>query len=122
MYALDENRMVKGQATYHEQMSLSPTLNVTYEGGVFDPTIKSVSLKTNGWQAWVNSPCDFVGSYSLSGGRASSGTFYHQNSHLRYWQRETIALDGSKKAVVQHWYEGGKRVGTQYGVLHFQAA
>jgi len=58
----------------------------------------------------------------LSGGRALSGQFHHRKAHLRVWRREVATLDGNRKAIVQHWYRGGQRVGTQFGVLEFKSA
>jgi hypothetical protein len=92
------------------------------EGGAFDKTTRRFPLSTNHWQAWTNTDSEIVGSYSLSGGRALSGQFYHREAHLRCWRRDVVTLDGKRKAVVQHWYRGGQRIGSQFGVLEFEAA
>ena len=88
----------------------------------FDSITRHFSLSTNQWQAWATETSDVVGSYSLSGGRALSGQFYHREAHLRCWRREVVTLDGTRKAVVQHWYRGGKRIGSQFGVMEFELA
>ena len=81
-----------------------------------------MQLNSNQWQAWATDKADIVGSYSLSGGRALSGQFHHREAQLRCWRRDVVTLDGTRKAVVQHWYRGGERIGTQFGVLEFEAA
>ena len=76
-------------------------------------------LITNGWQAWSEMG-NVVGSYNLSGGRALTGTFHYLASGLRVWRREIATNDGTTKAVLYNWYHGGKRVGSQQGVLYFE--
>ena len=118
--ALDSERKHLGKFSYSE--NITQALNVTIDGGAFDAVTRHFSLVTNQWQAWATDTSDVVGSYSLSGGRALSGQFYHREAHLRCWRRDVVTLDGKRKAVVQHWYRGGQRVGSQFGVLEFEAA
>ncbi|HRQ22069.1 MAG TPA: hypothetical protein PLF42_01470 [Anaerolineales bacterium] len=130
--ALDENRKPLGKFTYTEtcqpfdaaqgEPSNLKTFNLQLKGGVFDSHTRHLSLVTNQWQAWATDDSEIVGSYSLSGGRALSGQFYHREVHLRCWRREVVTLDGKRKAVVQHWYRGGQRIGLQFGVMDFEAA
>jgi hypothetical protein len=117
---LDEDRKVLGNFDFIE--TVTADLNVTFEGGSFDNAVRKMKLNSNQWQAWATDEADIVGSYSLSGGRALSGQFYHREAHLRCWRREVATLDGKRKAVLQHWYRGGQRVGTQFGVLEFEPA
>lgn len=118
--ALDENRKPLGNFSYSEKINAD--LQVALEGGAFDPAARRSSLVTNNWQAWTTEDSEIVGSYSLSGGRALSGQFYHRESHLRCWRREVVTLDGKRKAVLQHWYRGGQRIGSQFGVMAFEPA
>jgi hypothetical protein len=120
--ALEADRQPMGTSHYTETFApLSDTLlGFTVEGGAFFNSKRHVSLKCNQSLAWATDDSEVVGSYSMSGGRALSGQFYDRVSHLRCWRREVIALDGTRKAVVQHWYRGGQRVGTQFGVLTFE--
>ena len=122
--ALDGERKSLGKSQYTETIehSNASTFNVQLKGGAFDNTIRKMKLHSNQWQAWATDEADIVGSYSLSGGRALSGQFYHREAHLRCWRRDVVTLDGKRKAVVQHWYRGGQRIGTQFGVLEFQSA
>lgn len=122
LLGLDENGAVQGRAPYVEMVTVTETgLSIVREGGHFDPAARTLPLRSNGWQAWTATEAEVVGSYSLSGGRAASGQLYHRAARLRCWQRSVATLDGSRKAVVQHWYRGGCRVGVQFGVLHFTA-
>jgi hypothetical protein len=119
--ALDGERKSLGKFFYSEK--IDGDLHVTLEGGAFDnKATRHFSLSTNGWQAWATDNSEIVGSYSLSGGRALSGQFYHREAHLRCWRREVVTLNGKRKAVVQHWYRGGQRVGSQFGVMEFEKA
>jgi hypothetical protein len=127
--ALDENRKLLGIFPYteiYQPSNLQPanlqTFNLQVQGGAFDSYTRHLSLVTNQWQAWTTEDSEIVGSYSLSGGRALSGQFYHRESHLRCWRREVATLDGKRKAVLQHWYRGGQRVGSQFGVMEFERA
>lgn len=122
--ALDENKKLMGKFTYTETCKPSnlKTFSLILEGGAFDSATRHSSLVTNQWQAWATDDSEIVGSYSLSGGRALSGQFYHREAHLRCWRREVVTLDGKRKAVVQHWYRGGQRVGSQFGVMEFERA
>ena len=122
--ALDSERKPMGKHAYLETLERSDveTFNATFEGGAFDNSPRKMKLHSNQWQAWAVDEPGIVGSYSLSGGRALSGQFYHREAHLRCWRRDVVTLDGTRKAVVQHWYRGGQRVGTQFGVLEFQPA
>jgi hypothetical protein len=122
--ALDENRKNIGKFSYTETcepVNLQ-TFSLQLTGGAFDKATRHFPLSTNHWQAWTTEDSEIVGSYSLSGGRALSGQFYHREAHLRCWRREVVTLDGARKAVVQHWYRGGQRVGSQFGVMEFQRA
>ncbi|HKJ40217.1 MAG TPA: hypothetical protein VJ972_15715 [Anaerolineales bacterium] len=120
--ALNEERKPLAKSQYVETFEHSniSTFNVTFEGGAFDDATRHFPLSTNHWQAWTTEDSKIVGSYSLSGGRALSGQFHHREAHLRCWRRDVVTLDGKRKAVVQHWYRGGQRVGTQFGVLGFE--
>jgi len=118
--AIDGDRKSLGKFSYSEKFN--GDMKVTLEGGAFDKSTRHFQLSTNGWQAWTPENPDIVGSYSLSGGRALSGQFYHREAHLRCWRREVVTLDGTRKAVVQHWYRGGQRVGSQFGVMEFERA
>jgi hypothetical protein len=118
--ALGEVRQPLGKFFYAEE--INQDLFIAVEGGAFDSARRHFPLITNGWQAWASENPDVVGSYSLSGGRALSGQFYHREARLRCWRREVVTLDGKRKAVVQHWYRGGQRVGSQFGVLEFERA
>jgi len=122
--ALDGERKLIGKNQYSEtfEHSNASTFNVTFEGGTFDNSVRKMKLNSNQWQAWSTDEADIVGSYNLSGGRALSGQFHHREAQLRCWRRDVATLDGTRKAVVQHWYRGGERVGTQFGVLEFKAA
>jgi hypothetical protein len=130
--ALDENRITIGKFEYRQTFqpfdvaqgkpSNLPAFELTTRGGAFDSVTRRSSLVTNQWQAWTPENSDVVGSYSLSGGRALSGQFYHREAHLRCWRREVVTLDGRRKAVVQHWYRGGQRIGSQFGVMEFERA
>jgi hypothetical protein len=122
--ALDENRKNIGTFSYTETcepVNLQ-TFSLQLTGGAFDKATRHFPLSTNHWQAWTTEDSEIVGSYSLSGGRALSGQFYHREAHLRCWRREVVTLDGARKAVVQHWYRGGQRVGSQFGVMEFERA
>jgi hypothetical protein len=122
--ALDENHSELGKNPYEE--SITPIkenmIGLRIEGGAFGPAVRKMTLCTNQWQAWATDDSEIVGSYSLSGGRALSGQFYHREAHLRCWRREVVTLDGTRKAVVQLWYRGGQRVGSQFGVMDFESA
>ena len=120
MNAIDGDRKSLGKFSYSEKFN--GDMKVILEGGAFDKSTRHFQLSANGWQAWTSENPDVVGSYSLSGGRALSGQFYHREAHLRCWRREVVTLDGKRKAVVQHWYRGGQRVGSQFGVMEFEAA
>ncbi|GAB4490738.1 MAG: hypothetical protein Fur0016_02920 [Anaerolineales bacterium] len=119
--ALDEQRQPLGTFEYHEHLqAISPnTFTLTVQASAFDHATRQATLCTNHWQAWTHAESGLAGTYSLSGGRALSGQFYHHSVHLRCWRREVVTLDGRLKATVQHWYRGGQRIGSQFGVLTF---
>ena len=73
---------------------------------------------SDGWTAWTLSG-DVVGSMTLSGGRALSGQFHHDNTECRVWRREVASADGTLKAVLHIWYRGEQRLGAVYGTLAF---
>jgi hypothetical protein len=118
---LDADGRSLGVAAYTERVMPGDPgrLSVSVAGGHFDPTPRQLDLLTDGRRAWATATSAVVGSYSLDGGRAASGQLYHRDAHLRCWLRSVVTLDGRRKAVVQHWYRGGRRVGTQFGVLDF---
>lgn len=122
--ALDDDRKSLGKKLYEETITPIEVgmIGLRIEGGAFGPEVRKMSLVTNGWQAWTTDDSEIVGSYSLSGGRALSGQLYHREAHLRCWRREVVTLDGTRKAIVQHWYRGGQRVGSQFGVMEFERA
>ena len=121
---LDAARKPQGTVKYSERLKSKKAngegLEVTLTGG-FAEDVFHFPLITNHWQAWTPAG-NTVGSYSLSGGRALSGNFHHLEKSLRVWRREVVSHDGTQKAVVHHWYRGGERVGTQFGVLQFVKA
>lgn len=119
--ALDEDGRSIGCFSYTEtfQSATPSTFVLNLQGGAFDAPLRTLSGVTDQWQAWTTGDSDVVGSYSLSGGRALSGQFYHRQIGLRCWWRQVATLDGSRKAIVQHWYRGGRRIGVQFGVLEF---
>lgn len=121
--ALNAARQPLGQFACTETVqAVTPDrVQVTLAGGAFDPDPRQLTSRTDQWHGWASADSDVVGSYSLSGGRALSGQFYHRAVHLRCWRREVATLGGQRKAVVQHWYRGGERVGVQFGVLTFAA-
>ncbi len=90
-------------------------------GGRFAPEPHEVALTTSGWHAWTTGG-PIAGSYSISGGRASSGQLHYLAEELRVWRREVVSHDGAIKAVVENWYRGGERIGTQHGMLQFEPA
>jgi len=122
--ALNENKESIGKKYYEETITpiKENRFGLRIEGGSFGPEVRKMSLITNHWQAWATDDSEIVGSHSLSGGRALSGQFYHREAHLRCWRREVVTLDGKRKAVVQHWYRGGQRCGSQFGVMEFESA
>ncbi len=93
-------------------------LDLTISGTAFAPGIQSTTLQTNQWETW-SAPGNFVGSYSMSGGRALSGNFHFLDEQLRVWRREVVSHDGSIKSVLHTWYRGGMRVGVQFGILSY---
>ncbi len=121
---LDGDLVELGTTSYQEIIHAPRTapnmLRTTLIGNHFDPTTRQIELNTNGWLAWSNAG-EVVGSYSLSGGRALSGTFHHLAKSLRVWRREVVSHDGTHKAVVHNWYRGGQRIGVQFGVLSYTA-
>ncbi len=121
--ALNAARQPLGQFEFAETVRrAAPTqIHLTHSGGAFDASTRQMLCHTDHWHGWATADSDVVGSYSLSGGRALSGQFYHRAGQLRCWRREVATLDGQRKAVVQHWYRGGERVGVQFGVLTFTA-
>ena len=78
-------------------------------------------LSCNGYQAYSEAG-DYVGSYSLYGGRALSGDFHYLPSGLRVTRREVCSGDGGYKAVVNTWYEGEKKIAFEWGFLKFEAS
>ncbi len=120
--ALDQAGQSLGEFEYSQALELrSPQiLCMQIAGGAFNDYPHSACFVTNQWQAWATEESAIVGSYSLSGGRALSGQFYYREAHLRCWQREVTTLDGKQKAIIQHWYRGGQRIGSQFGVLEFE--
>lgn len=106
-------------ARYEERVELIPAgVRVRAAGGAISPEPYELELATDGWVARTG-PGAVVGSYSLSGGRASSGQLHKLADQLRVWRREVCSHDGAVKAVVHNWYRGGERVGVQYGALEF---
>ena len=107
---------------YEEKIEgMDDGLRVSFEGGFYAPEPVTVELKTRDQQAW-SGPGELVGSYSLFGGRALAGTFHRTSRELRLWRREVATRDGTRKAVLHHWYRGQERVGTEYGVLELEPA
>ncbi len=114
----DLEKMAPGQ--YEEVVEQDGRiLNVHIAGAAFSSEPASMTLKTNGWEAW-SEPGTLVGSYSLSGGRALTGHFHFLREQLRVWRREVVSHDGQRKAVLHTWYRGGVRVGVQFGVLNYE--
>lgn len=111
-----------------EDVSYEQTVASRYEGielrtvgGRFAPEPHVARFASDGWHAWTTSG-PVAGSYSLSGGRASSGQLHYLAEELRVWRREVVSNDGTLKAVVENWYRGGERIGSQHGMLRFEAA
>ena len=96
-------------------------LHVQVSGTAFVSEAESTRLNSNNWEAWSEAG-NLVGSYSMSGGRALSGTFHYLKEQLQVWRREVVSHDGRQKAVLHTWYRGGIRIGVQFGVLDFEAA
>ena len=116
---LDGDLNSLGETDYREQVDWTDDgLRVSLSGTGFDDDERVFNLTTNDWQAW-SAPGEVTGSYSLSGGRALSGTFHHLPTERHVWRREVASHDGSHKAVLHVWYHGGQRVGAAHGVLHF---
>lgn len=118
---LGEQRQPVGKRPYAETVTPvnEKQFNVTLAGGFAQET-RTVSLCTNGWQAWSLPEQTLAGSYSLYGGRAASGTFQLLEAGLRVWRREVVTHDGTQKALVRHWFRGSERVGIDFGVLKFE--
>lgn len=127
---LGADRAPLATVEYAERVRVGPSvaegsageLVVEIEGGAFIAEHHSVTLRSNGRQAWTPAGESFAGSYSLSGGRALSGHFYHLDTHVRVWRREIVSHDGSRKALLHCFYRGDARIGAQFGVLEFSAA
>ena len=115
--ALDSSRNALSESDYSH--TLDEKLTLRTEGSHFAPH-NCYTVITNGWQAWTPEG-DVVGSYSLSGGRALAGNFYHTDSHLRVWKREVTCMDGLQKALLHLWYRGQTLIGYEFGLLHFEA-
>ncbi len=110
---------VTGTTMYSENIvSTESQIRSTIIGNAFDSDPRQLNFTSKNNLAW-SSIGQVVGSYSLSGGRAMSGTFYHLAKNIRVWRREVISHDGSYKAVVHVWYRGSQRAGMQFGVLQF---
>lgn len=95
-------------------------LRLRTTGGQFSPEPVSFELTTDGFSAWTRKGSPVAGSYTLFGGRASSGQLHRLDTKLRVWRREVVSHDGAVKAVVNNWYRGGERVGVEHGILHFE--
>lgn len=116
---LDEYLEKLNSTNYEETVQQEGrSLTVRIEGAAFAHQPATMTLTTNGWEAW-SAPGDLVGSYSLSGGRALTGHFHFMQAQLRLWRREVVSHDGRTKAVLHTWYRGGARVGVQFGVLSY---
>ena len=102
---LDADRKPQGTTIYTE--TIDANLQVDITGNAFVKHHHAFQLMTNDWQAWTPSG-KVVGSYSLYGGRALSGDFHYLDDELRVWKREVINGEGTQKAVVHTWYQGGK--------------
>ena len=117
---LDGNLEKITPTQYEEAVAQNGTqLAIDIRGTAFAQDAASMILKTNRWEAW-SAPGNLVGSYSMSGGRALTGTFHYLLEQLRVWRREVVSHDGCMKAVLHTWYRGGARVGVQFGVLEFE--
>jgi hypothetical protein len=117
--AFDQTKTCLSEREYLQ--NITPDLQIEHSGSAFadaDANAYHYCLHSNGWQAWTPSGT-VVGSYNLMGGRALSGTFYHQEQQRRCWRREVVAQDGESKAVLYLWYRGAQWIGYEYGVLHF---
>ena len=117
---LDDNLEKITPTQYEEAVVQNGTqLAIHIRGTAFAQDAASITLKTNSWEAW-SAPGNLVGSYSMSGGRALTGTFHYLQEQLRIWRREVVSHDGRMKAVLHIWYRGGVRVGVQFGVLTYE--
>jgi hypothetical protein len=99
---------------------LGQNIRFAWDGSTFLKNEVSTTLSTNQWQAW-SAEGEFVGSYSLYGGRALAGTFHHLTDDLRVWRREVVSADGAYKALVNLWYRGEERLGAEWGLLKYRA-
>jgi hypothetical protein len=122
---LDANNALSSESTCTEMIErTNHGVRISRSGG-FTDAAETTTLTCDGWQSWTpysEPTAEVVGSASLYGGRALSGQFHHRSRHLRAWRREVITQDGTAKAVVNLWYAGAQRVGTEYGVLEFEPA
>ena len=115
-----------GTTEYTETVSAASSESATADGGAVKVRLSglrfvpdaSFTLMSDGWTAWTPSG-DVVGSMTLSGGRALSGQFHHDNAECRVWRREVASADGTLKAVLHIWYRGEQRLGAVYGTLAF---
>lgn len=90
-------------------------------GSSFVKADLSCLVTTNQWQGWTELG-DFVGSYSVYGGRALAGQFHHLPAELRVFRREVLSADGQHKALVNIWYSGEQRIGLEWGWLKLRDA
>lgn len=86
--------------------------------GSLAPDDLKASFQSDDWSAWSDFG-DTVGSFTMYGGRALSGTLNNISSGLRVWRREICTSDGLTKAILHTWYRGGQRIGAQQGFLNF---
>jgi hypothetical protein len=121
---LNAARECIGTSQYSEAMtpdanSLDVRIDTEMTAHVARPFTLPITLTTNHWQAWTTGSGPIVGSYNLAGGRALSGTFAALGLDWRVWRREVVSHDGTRKAVVHHWYRGYERLAVHYGLLDF---
>jgi hypothetical protein len=91
---------------------------LTYAGD-FASRAYTTQFHSDGWWAWSAPEQPAAGSYNFYGGRAACGHLYLLDVGLRAWCREVVLHDGTRKAVVRHWYKGGERVSVEFGVMVF---
>ena len=109
-----------GEFPYFEEIEpAAEGLRARRSGGVHAPDPVEMELRVDRSMVW-SGPGELAGSYSLIGGRASTGTFHHMSRELRLWRREVATRDGTCKAVLHLWFRGQERIGAEWGALSFE--
>ncbi len=114
----DENLTFQEERDVEESVVMGDNELEWSMNGSLAPQEMKAAFKTDGWVGWSGFG-DTVGSYTLYGGRAMSGSLNNISSGLRVWRREVCTSDGLTKAILHTWYRGGQRIGAQQGFLNF---